>query len=342
MISLHLLSHLSSSQILYQQQLVYNGGTSARNLPGYSEWQSFTAGMSGTMCQIKMGFFNYINGTGTLKIFSGFGTAGALKQSQSVSVYCPSGNCMITFNVSVVITSGQIYTFQFIPGAGIPDPYGVQVAVPGTYSGGQMALVDPSGTYYPGFDLVFQTYVCPVLPIKLENFEASRNDNNQIEIFWTTASELNNNFFTVEKSRDGIIFIELTMIEGAGTSFTPLNYQTEDANPFPGTNYYRLKQTDFNGEVSYSTIISVQPEQSVLNVSSYYDPNSSTLIVTIHSATTETANVKLYDVAGIRIQLLEVATNSEFRIGVQDFQAGIYFLKVNTGSKSIIQKIIVN
>ncbi|MEO8150840.1 MAG: T9SS type A sorting domain-containing protein [Bacteroidia bacterium] len=148
-----------SSQQLDQSQLNYNGGTSARNLPGYSEWQSFTAGVTGTLSQIDLGFFNYINGTGTLNIFSGTGTGGALLQTQTVNVFCASGSCTLPFAVNASIISGQVYTFQFIPGPAIPDPYGVQVEVPGTYSGGDFAIVDPSGTYLTGFDMVFQTYV---------------------------------------------------------------------------------------------------------------------------------------------------------------------------------------
>ncbi|HMT30046.1 MAG TPA: hypothetical protein PKD91_12280, partial [Bacteroidia bacterium] len=54
-----------------------------------------------------------------------------------------------------------MYTFQFIPiqGGGLPDPYGVQVENPGTYPGGEMHIVDPSGTYPTGFDMVFKTFV---------------------------------------------------------------------------------------------------------------------------------------------------------------------------------------
>lgn len=142
-----------------QSQLVYNAGTSARTLPGYSHWQSFTAGITGTLSQIDLGYFNYINGSGTLNIFAGAGTAGTLLQSQTINVYCPAGNCMLPFSVSAPVVLGQQYTFQFIPGAGMPDPYGVQVEMPGTYPGGEMAIVDPSGTYMTGFDMVFKTYV---------------------------------------------------------------------------------------------------------------------------------------------------------------------------------------
>src|SRR5262249_54228646 len=72
--------------VLDQQQLTYNGGMSARTLPGYTVWQSFTAGASGTLVEIDMGFFNSMAGDGRLRIYSGEGTTGALLQTLSVSV----------------------------------------------------------------------------------------------------------------------------------------------------------------------------------------------------------------------------------------------------------------
>lgn len=152
-------SHGARSQTLDQSQLNYNSGISARTLPGYSIFQSFTAGITGTLVQIDMGVFNAISGSGTLKIYAGTDTTGTLLQNTTVSINCPSGSCFANFTTSVQITAGQSYTFHFTPGNGIPDPYGVQAEVPGTYPGGQFGLIDPSGVYYPGFDLVFRTFV---------------------------------------------------------------------------------------------------------------------------------------------------------------------------------------
>lgn len=329
-------------QTLDQSQLIYNGGMSARHLTGYSEWQSYSAGMTGDLCQIKMGFFNYINGSGTLKIFSGLGTNGPLLQSQSVSVNCPSGNCMITFNVAVTQTAGQVYTFQFIPGTGIPDPYGVQVQVPGTYAGGQLDIVDPSGTYNTGFDLVFQTYVCTVLPIELVSFDVQLNAHQQAEITWSTASEFNNDFFTIEKSTGGENFHPVEIIKGAGNSVTPNYYQWVDDQPAPGMNYYRLKQTDFDGTSTYSNIVPVKCDFPGLTVASYCDAAPPVLVVNIQSSTVATATLELLDVAGRIVFHASVSANSETKISTSGFPKGIYLLKVIAGSKSLIRKTWIN
>lgn len=95
-----------------------------------------------------------------------------------------------------------------------------------------------------------------VLPIELISFTTNTNQNN-IQINWATASEINNDFFTIERSTNGINFVVIETIEGAGNSSLELNYETKDYSPIYGTSYYRLKQTDYDGQYSYSDIVSV-------------------------------------------------------------------------------------
>lgn len=85
-----------------------------------------------------------------------------------------------------------------------------------------------------------------VLPVELLDFTA-RPENNQVLVQWTTATEINNDYFTIERSVDGILYEELAIVDGAGNSTAQLEYAIYDAHPYPGTSYYRLIQTDFNG-----------------------------------------------------------------------------------------------
>ncbi|MCC6252410.1 MAG: hypothetical protein IT238_08120, partial [Bacteroidia bacterium] len=94
------------------------------------------------------------------------------------------------------------------------------------------------------------------LPITLLEFNA-QPVIDEVSITWTTASEINNDYFNVERSKDGIHFESIAQIPGAGNSHTILNYKTMDAQPYEGVSYYRLKQTDFDGKFEYSTIKSV-------------------------------------------------------------------------------------
>lgn len=148
--------------VLDQLQLAYDGGTSARTLPGYSVWQSFTPSISGTLTEIDMGFFNDMSGSGQLDILSGDGTAGSVLQTLTVPVvgFTQPGVTWNTWTVRVRVTAGSVYTFKFTPNsATLPDPYGVAIGVGDPYPRGVMGLDDPSGSYRTDFDVVFRTFV---------------------------------------------------------------------------------------------------------------------------------------------------------------------------------------
>jgi hypothetical protein len=115
-------------------------------------------------------------------------------------------------------------------------------------------------------------YGSPVyaLPIELVEFKAKRA-NNKVLLSWTTASESNNDYFTVERSPDGINFSMLLTLRGAGNSTGNLNYEAYDEYPLPGLSYYRLKQTDYDGKNTYSKIVPVNFEtkpENGLNIKS--------------------------------------------------------------------------
>ncbi len=94
------------------------------------------------------------------------------------------------------------------------------------------------------------------LPIQLVSFGA-KPMGELIQINWVTASELNNDFFTVQRSTSGLEFSDVATLKGAGTKPSRSEYEMIDAHPLRGHSYYRLKQTDFNGHSSFSKVISV-------------------------------------------------------------------------------------
>jgi hypothetical protein len=92
------------------------------------------------------------------------------------------------------------------------------------------------------------------LPIELIEFKA-KQINKSVELNWITASEKNNAFFTVERSKDGEDWDPVSFINSQGNSSTHQYYKTYDYSPFTGNSYYRLKQSDFDGSYSYSNVI---------------------------------------------------------------------------------------
>lgn len=96
------------------------------------------------------------------------------------------------------------------------------------------------------------------LPIELVNFNALFNSaKKMVDLDWVTASENNNDFFTIQRSSDGIVFQDLNNVDGAGNSTSIIHYADFDAQPLSGISYYRLKQTDFDGNHTFSNIVPV-------------------------------------------------------------------------------------
>jgi hypothetical protein len=102
-----------------------------------------------------------------------------------------------------------------------------------------------------------------VLPIELLYFSAKINVDH-VKLEWATASELNNEYFTLERSKNGADFHGFEEIKGAGNSNKTLVYASKDVLPEGPVMYYRLKQTDFDGTTSYSKVVAVKGKNSEL------------------------------------------------------------------------------
>ena len=109
------------------------------------------------------------------------------------------------------------------------------------------------------------------LPISLLVFEGSVLPNNLILLRWVTESEINNDFFTIERSYDLKDWDIVKKISGAGNSNEILHYQTYDDSPISKITYYRLKQTDFDGSFEYSSAIALAPKKVNKEVNINYD-----------------------------------------------------------------------
>ncbi len=94
------------------------------------------------------------------------------------------------------------------------------------------------------------------LPVTLMYFNAAPV-GNKVELSWSTASEINNHFFTVERSADALNFTTLLTMEGAGNTSSQMDYSVVDRNPLPGLSYYRLRQTDFDGTTEVFDVVPV-------------------------------------------------------------------------------------
>jgi hypothetical protein len=183
-----------------------------------------------------------------------------------------------------------------------------------------------------------------LLPISLFYFTATPN-NGKVDIRWTTKSESNNDYFTVERSLNAISFDEIARIEGAGNSIKAIDYSYYDMNPYNGIAYYRLKQTDYDGNVSYSNMAVVGIEGSDDELISVV-PNPFTENTSIHfnsEAQQETVFIQVYDAVGKSVFTTNYETVkglNKYRLSTENLDKGIYIITIIKGNKVLKSKML--
>ncbi len=183
------------------------------------------------------------------------------------------------------------------------------------------------------------------LPVELISFTANATENKQVLCKWTTATEINNDYFTVERSKDGTEFEEAGKVKGAGNSTIVLNYSFIDEHPYPGVSYYRLKQTDFDARFSYSDVIAVNINRSSgKELFVYPIPASNHLAVQFNSCSQWLYSLQLIDALGrVVLEKKGNATQDENLIdmNVAPLAKGIYNLQLITNDEAQQTRVVI-
>ncbi|MEO1437595.1 MAG: T9SS type A sorting domain-containing protein [Bacteroidota bacterium] len=194
-----------------------------------------------------------------------------------------------------------------------------------------------------GMQLVNDLFSCDVpLPIELLDFTAEAQADFTTLLQWQTALEINNDFFTMERAFDGINFTEIARISGRGNSQEVNFYKTIDPSPRMGINYYRLKQTDFDGSFSYSEIRSVSFKQhQALGISVFPNPTADQLNIRF-SESFEDGQIQLFNSSGqlVKSERLEIQSGQAI-LTLDQLAGGIYWLNIQAGAQSFQEKIII-
>jgi hypothetical protein len=165
------------------------------------------------------------------------------------------------------------------------------------------------------------------LPIKLIYFDANCADRKAI-INWATASENNNDFFTLERANDGIIFQEVGTFKAVGNSSQTMNYSFTDTDPFQGVNYYKLKQTDFNGMEEYFDIISINCiDNNALNMKIYPNPAGAYMTIDLMKEQDDESYVAFFDERGEVIKKIK-CVNQLMYIDLNELESGCYIVRL--------------
>ncbi len=185
------------------------------------------------------------------------------------------------------------------------------------------------------------------LPVELVYFSAAMTDKNDVKLTWQTASEMNNDYFTVENSNDGKHFSEVGKVKGSGNSTTLLSYSYIDHNSLRGISYYRLKQTDFNGEYAYSGIVAVNNKNAV-PFSVFPNPSNGESYLTVEpSLTEEEFQITVFNNFGQKIyakDVLPASGNTVIALNEinKKLLRGIYLVNICSKGKIYSDKLFVN
>ncbi|MDX1940604.1 MAG: hypothetical protein SFU99_08630 [Saprospiraceae bacterium] len=169
-------------------------------------------------------------------------------------------------------------------------------------------------------------------PIELIYFQGKITKNN-ILLNWQTATELDNDYIEVQRSKDGKRFETIGTVEGFGTTNMPRNYTFLDENPLPGVNYYRLKQVDFDGMFEYHPIIAVLfKEEKTQDLLVYPTIVHDRINLVLNEETDTSSEFMILDQIGrILLRTPLPPGLQQHTIDLQHLPAGQYFISVRTG-----------
>jgi hypothetical protein len=231
-----------------------------------------------------------------------------------------------------------------------PAAGNAQVATMNVVAGEQYILVvdewSPTGA---GFDLSFAgssaTLDCSVLPVELAEFTAEyAADAHAVDLFWKTASEMNNAYWEIERSTDGVNWEIINRVDGAGTTTNETQYYVMDENPNIGVNYYRLNQWDHDGNGDYSEIRSVNILDDIYDLLTIFpNPTNGVTEVIFNNYKKEEVQLTVSTYDGKKVvdmPLNAVPGANRFEVDLSGLKGNIYFVTITSSNKTYTGKVI--
>jgi hypothetical protein len=226
-----------------------------------------------------------------------------------------------------------------------------QVVQSYTFSAGQVGtifyiLVDSYGGNRCDFNLTLTGPVC-ILPTDLVNFSGRMNRSQEVVLTWQTTAEMNNDYFTVERSTNGINFSGIGRVNSQGNSSAPRFYAYTDHQPDGSVNYYRLRQTNLDGTHKNTPPIVVRNSMPTSGFIIFPNPVTDNIKLEIDTKFNigDNYSITITDIAGKIIWKKDItAANGQDsyleNISTSGFGKGTYFITVNHGDNSEVKKFI--
>lgn len=264
--------------------------------------------------------------------------AGNLNVNATTECDNDEGTAALTF--SVAGDDGEyFYSINGAPSESFDINGGQGVFVIGPFAEGDnvaVVITDGEGNALYSFNTSVD---CTKTAIEMLSFDGEARDNGNF-LTWTTASEYENDYFTLEGTTDGINFTTIATVKGAGNSSVATSYSVLDETAQAGVTYYRVLATDFNGVTEVAT--DLLPIERRAEVSVTISPVPATDFINVNiNMLADNVDIAIYDVTGKLIENLRVAGNGTTEISVSNYASGTYFLSIVSADEVATSKFIV-
>lgn len=217
-------------------------------------------------------------------------------------------------------------------------------SISGTQSAG--SLTSDLITAFSPFTLGSEDPINP-LPINLKSFKAYAVDG-RVKLVWATATELNNDYFTIENSKSGEFFQTVTKVKGNSTTNEEHTYIAWDNAPYSGLSYYRLRQTDFDGISKTFKPVSVEVDPTSQSAQLILSPNpvqEKDFTASLRSFNKQAdVEISIHDMSGYELARKKLITDEAGYAEIifdNEYANGLYLVKAKSGVRSITQKIVI-
>lgn len=161
---------------------------------------------------------------------------------------------------------------------------------------------------------------------------AAEEINGEVNLNWQTSFEINTDYFTIERSIDISTWESIGTVTGSGNSSNLLSYSFMDQSPVNGISYYRIKQIDYDGIITYSKVVAVETIGYSPQVTLFPQPCVSSVQVNLGDYKNENLVISILNSRGKVLKEI-TCTTSSICLNVSDLNNGIYFIKVESYQK---------
>ena len=184
-----------------------------------------------------------------------------------------------------------------------------------------------------------------ILPVELLSFGAVALENQQVKVTWSTASEENNAYFTVERSIDGKTWSAIGIVPGVGNSNQIESYEFIDEKPIFGRQFYRITQTDLDGKSQTFRVVGVTLTAAALEVNSYKvypNPSAGQIKIFSENANLEQAEITILNQQGQEMVSFEDVNGRLFEVDLSHLPKGLYLIRIKNNHQLVSKKLVLH